>query len=721
MRGAPPRRRGSRPARGARPGRGALPRGRVPRPRPRRSTVDRGASAAPGSARPPAPGNCGASARRASPAPRRSASRPGTGCARPAVVRLGHRDVRRDDLPGQDPPLASLSSRRRTPPARGRRGTARPRDPARPRLACLRESPDLLPHGEAADEGRGQHAEVAAGAAEAGHGARAVRRVAERAHPQHRVLDRGVRHVATQREQQIAVPAVRWCRSSRGRDGAGASRRAVTPRRRRARSPPRAPRSRRRPSPPTAPRRRDRRARPEAEPPPPRERARAASGARVRAVARLAPLGEPLELGPRDARQLRLRVEERPHRELRPHGNEMGRVQASRPREHRQHAVEGLPHGGRGGPDEFLPVAREAAAERFEVVRVGARAGDRLDARLVQERPAGHRERGEELPVAGDRIVEEQRPVGEAAHLEVGVAGEGLEPPPHEPAETGLGPGQEVRQLRDRLERGAPPRRGPGRSSRALRAAPRRAPAWRARAREARRGPRLPAAAAAATRAGAARPSRPCTARRPASSGSRARGAAGGRRARGRPPSRRAVREASDAHLLASGPRAHREHAARALRGARREGHEVPLEEAEVAEEPARQPHADPPQTIATASAVEPVDDRGERLLDRLPPVRALRRQLSLRVEVAVEDGEVDDALGRREVAVGRGDDPAEVVAAASPWAVAREDGVVGVGDDEEDVVVPSVAREEDPADSRHPFELLLHAAGATVRPRLFL
>ena len=51
--------------------------------------------------------------------------------------------------------------------------------------------------------------------------------------------------------------------------------------------------------------------------------------ARVRAVARLAPLGEPLELGPRDARQLRLRVEERPHRELRPHGDEVGRVQAA--------------------------------------------------------------------------------------------------------------------------------------------------------------------------------------------------------------------------------------------------------------------------------------------------------------------------------------------------------------------------------------------------------
>ena len=194
-----------------------------------------------------------------------------------AVVRLGHGDVRRDDLPGQDPPLARLQPAKNAASPRtkrkrkasgagaspGSRASARARTfshTVRPPTKAV----DSTPRSPRAQPKRGT-APGPSGGSPSAH------------HPQHRVLDRGVRHVAAQREQQVAVPAV-------GGVEAGAV--ETVPARRGERRHPDAAgpdphhgrlRSRRRPSPPTAPRRRGRRARPAAGPPPPRERARAAS------------------------------------------------------------------------------------------------------------------------------------------------------------------------------------------------------------------------------------------------------------------------------------------------------------------------------------------------------------------------------------------------------------------------------------------------------------
>ena len=76
---------------------------------------------------------------------------------------------------------------------------------------------------------------------------------------------------------------------------------------------------------------------------------------------------------------------------------------------------------------------------------------------------------------------------------------------------------------------------------------------------------------------------------------------------------------------------------------------------------------ASAPHASSTRPAVERLDDRREGALDLLAAERALRRQLPLRVEVAVEQREAHDALVRREVAVHRGHDLAEVGVARPP------------------------------------------------------
>ena len=334
----------------------------------------------------------------------------------------------------------------------------------------------------------------------------------------------------------------------------------------------------------------------------------------------------------------------------------------------------------------------------------GRGAGDRFDARLVQERPAGHRERGEELPVAGDRLVEEQRPVGEAAHLEVGVAGEGLEPAPHEPAEARLGARQELCQLRDRLQRESTLREESPRA-RLVRFAQRRVAHRRGglglgkrrraallRQQQLRRdAPERHVPAVLARREGA--------------------------QLRVPGPQHRLAGEEAQVHHLPADPvlevpdarrprlraPAHREHAARALlEEPAGMGHDVGLEEAEVPEDPARQSRADPAAgDLHRVRAVERVDDRGEGPLDLLAPVRALRRQLALRVEVAVEEGEAHHPLGGRHVAVDRGHELREVGLLALGRG-AGDGGVVPVGHDQQGVVVAPVAHEESPLHARH-------------------
>ena len=258
------------------------------------------------------------------------------------VVRLGDDDVRREDLPRHDPPLAR-------PPA-GEEGGEATDDEEAPRLggrglarlAGLLQRPQRLPHGEAAHERRGQDAQVAPRAAEARHDARPRRRVAERRHPEHRLLDRGLAHVAAQREEQVAVAAVGALEAGavepvavRGRegrepdaagsDGGGGRLRLVEGQGHRLRQ------ERRvaghcgealdlvlgdRPVEPRRPRR--------------------------RAIARAAPDREQAELAPGGGRELGLRVEEGPRGELRADGDEVRRVEARRAGEEREHFAEGL-------------------------------------------------------------------------------------------------------------------------------------------------------------------------------------------------------------------------------------------------------------------------------------------------------------------------------------------------------------------------------------------
>ena len=270
------------------------------------------------------------------------------------------------------------------------------------------------------------------------------------------------------------MPAVGAVEARRGRAGGGASRRAATPRRRRAPIPTaRRLRSRRRPAPPTAPGSAGRRARPGAGPPRPRERARAApAGPRPRGGARGTTRRAPRARARAAAGELRLRVEERPRGELRAHGDEVGRVQARGAREeHDSTSSKASRTVRRRGPGEVAAGSRASRrAERFEVLRVGARAGDRLDARLREERPARHHERREQLA----RSRGAARRAAACGRRGSAPRGRGARRAPRaaaaEPAEARLGAGQALGQLR-RPPR-APPRlrrRGRARSARALR------------------------------------------------------------------------------------------------------------------------------------------------------------------------------------------------------------------------------------------------------------
>ena len=139
---------------------------------------------------------------------------------------------------------------------------------------------------------------------------------------------------------------------------------------------------------------------------------------------------------------------------------------------------------------------------------------------------------------------------------------------------------------------------------------------------------------------------------------------------------------------------------------------EVSLQDPEIAMQPPR--HADL-QVLAFelhgGAAIERREEVLEALLDGLAPVARLRRQLApLQGEVAVEDGEADDTLVRRQVQVRFGHDPGEV---GLPFFLGRELGEersLRVRHDEQDVVVAPVAGEERPPDAGNPLEELLHA-----------
>ena len=172
--------------------------------------------AAPGSARRPARGSSAASARRASAGPRRGASRRARGCARPRGS--PPRAPRRSSgtiCPGRI--LPSLARQPAKKAARPRTKRLRQAS-ARRRLARLARPPPG-PHASPRrlrplDEGRRQHAEV--GRARSRSAARRPARPAGRRarHPEHRLLDRGVRRRRRAARAAGRGAGRRRCRSS---------------------------------------------------------------------------------------------------------------------------------------------------------------------------------------------------------------------------------------------------------------------------------------------------------------------------------------------------------------------------------------------------------------------------------------------------------------------------------------------------------------------------
>ncbi len=134
-------------------------------------------------------------------------------------------------------------------------------------------------------------------------------------------------------------------------------------------------------------------------------------------------------------------VEERPRRELGAHGDDVvGALAGGLGESSENRSSNTSAHGVRAGPGELAAVAgRAARAGRVEAVRLRPGARDRVDARRVEERLAGLHERGEPGARAGQRVVEEQRPVREAAQLEVRVPRERLEPAAQEAADARVG------------------------------------------------------------------------------------------------------------------------------------------------------------------------------------------------------------------------------------------------------------------------------------------
>ena len=241
-------------------------------------------------------------------------------------------------------------------------------------------------------------------------------------------------------------------------------------------------------------------------------------------------------MGPGPRREGRVGVEERPGRELGAHGHEVLGTLARRCGPAGSNTSSNTARTGcRRGPREVAAVAAQPQPQRLEPVGLRARAGDRVDAVGRQEGPARLDERRQQLPVAGERVVEQQGPVGEAAHRQVLVPGQRLEAAAQQPADARLGVGQPLGDRLDRRERVGPaaeaaprPRAGAPRRARARAKA-----RGRLRLRRVRRRP--PAARRAATPGRAPRPSRPCRARTRAARGCRPTAAAGARTGRGRP------------------------------------------------------------------------------------------------------------------------------------------------------------------------------------------
>jgi hypothetical protein len=235
-------------------------------------------------------------------------------------------------------------------------------------------------------------------------------------------------------------------------------------------------------------------------------------------------------------------------------------------------------------------------------------------------------ERGEDLAGVHERVVEEEDAVGLAADPHVGVTREGLEPPPEEPGRVPVALPEQRFCARHRLEGrlGRAEEEGGGKAveggelgggerlGRRARLAlrdlfPRREKDFGPRAGQRR----VPAVLhrEEGGELGVPQPEERLAGEEPEVD----------------LPRGAAIREAADAHHLAARVRGERGRASvPPVDEAPRREDEVPLEEAEVAVEPARDLHR---QAVRSgqrhdAAPVEAVEDVGEGLLDRLPPVR---------------------------------------------------------------------------------------------------
>ncbi len=140
---------------------------------------------------------------------------------------------------------------------------------------------------------------------------------------------------------------------------------------------------------------------------------------------------------------------------------------------------------------------------------------------------------------------------------------------------------------------------------------------------------------------------------------------------------------------------------------------EVSFQDPDVAVKPARHAEREPLSFEPDGrAAVERREDVAEALFDRLPPVASLRRQLALfEREIAVQNGEADDTLVRREIEVRLGDNARVIIGPVLLGGEVGEDRRLGLRDDQEDVVVPAVAGQKRPAYAGDSLEELLHAA----------
>jgi hypothetical protein len=368
----------------------------------------------------------------------------------------------------------------------------------------------------------------------------------------------------------------------------------------------------------------------------------------------LEPVREIREASPGRAGQLRIRAQHGPAHQLLSHRAVERRLAAREVGEQAEQVLEDLPYRRRGGPRELCPVAVHAPAERVETARLHVGAGDGGDALLAEERSAAVHERGEVSAVVGNRLVQQEHLVRPAAHGEVLVARQGLEPPPHQPAHALAGARQALRELVDGAHRPAV-------------GTEERLPAEAIRLREVDVGRQVVLAEL-----------RVLLLRRrqedllaDALQGRVPAGAAGRERLEGGigAPEQRLTGEAAKVDGLA--PKgvlqvadpdaplpATRTHAqvppADTVDEAVPLGLDVGLEHAELAEEPARHAHGDARAVeLDRGAPVELGDLHGEVRLDGLAAVRALRRQLALlELEVAREQREVDDALVGGQVAV---------------------------------------------------------------------